>query len=276
MNLIETNFEKTLRICSLEIIVDMLSDFDILYQISKCNKYLNRTMLKESLRLIEFPLSIVCNDSNKIMKSEVQKLYVDNISVKNIISLNIFKKLKKLRMGYYFNQEITTDTFPCNLIDLSLGNHFNFPFRINTLPCQLKQLIFGEKFNKPLIKDSFPNSLTNLTFGYNFDRPIFAGVFPLNLTKLTFGHNFNKNIIEGVFPENLIQLTFGSNFNKAISKESYPCNLEELSFGFQFHQYISNSILPAKLKNIHIWDNKNSQNLSNNKFTNIIKRYYGE
>ncbi|GAM24567.1 hypothetical protein SAMD00019534_077420, partial [Acytostelium subglobosum LB1] len=178
--------------------------------------------------------------------------------------------IKTLTFGKWFNQPITSSTFPTSLISLTFGESFNQPIPPGSLPSSITSLTFGYKFRQEVFVGSLPCSLTSLTFygSYPMDKLVKAGgfppsliklegdichtispgSFPMSLQSLRINNTFNETLTTRILPPSLTSLTLGDAFNKPIDPGALGSTLTSLTFFCHFNQRIIPEMLPQSLQ----------------------------
>lgn len=189
------------------------------------------------------PITTLMFDSNPIISYVLSN---KSVIVDNDLHINLLERLKnlpikKLGLGYYYNQSVKR--LPKTITHLEFGYKFNlsikslksntsitnltldhdFNHNINSLPKNLTNLtINAGKFSKSL--DNLPNTITHLTLGLNFNSVI--DNLPNSITHLTLGKKFNRLIDK--LPNSITHLEFTSGNDKYDIPSSFTQPLDNL------------------------------------------------
>jgi hypothetical protein len=247
--------------------------------------------LPTTLKVLDFSESDYNESIDKILES-LQNLEVLCLAKNyNQPINNIPKTLKKLVLGYSYNNSLDILENIDNLEILELGLKFNQT--LNNLPKKLKKLKFGHKFNQSI--DNFPLSIEELEVNNNFNMSVKHLVnlkifragdlttkfkqpftdFSNTLEVLELGDDFNEDIKE--YPPNLKILKLGkyhkfsiNNYNKPLN--NLPKNLRELYiYSYTFDQYLDNLPESLEILDVRSWIfNRPLDNLPKNLKTLIV------
>ena len=104
---------------------------------------------------------------------------------KNIDGIKIYKKTKKLDLGWRFNQSLDKVLLPEGLTRITLSEDYNKSLDNVKFPSTLKKLVINRNFNLSLDKVNFPNGFEQIEFTSESHKNETAmNSLPLTLKKL--------------------------------------------------------------------------------------------
>ena len=180
------------------------------------------------------------------------------------------KKLRKIILGYDFNQSI--DTFPDHIETITFTPDSSFDQQIIKLPANLKHLSLPLDYQSTIMK--FPNGLIDIEINSNLNGSInylpasvrkiqcnmhFGGkldYLPYSLHTLLFMGALGRNIYINYgnrldkLPYMLSELELPSNYNFVLN--NLPINLQYIDVGIRYNKLIDN--LPPNVKILHFND----------------------
>lgn len=169
-------------------------------------------------------------------KREQILYYNENMKINEELILKIkTNKIKKLKFGNHFNQEI--DNLPDGITHIYFGEMFNQ--QINNLPNTITHIYFGDYYNKPL--NYLPSTIKFIKFGLHYNLTLENLNFELEHISIpTFYENNIKNL------PNIKKLELGMNF---YGKCDIPKSLEYLYIN---NDYDLGNINVKKLKYLYL------------------------
>ncbi|EFA76285.1 hypothetical protein PPL_10047 [Heterostelium album PN500] len=153
----------------------------------------------------------------------------------------------KLKLGQYFNQNITVDLIPRSVEKLYLGESFNVSIKPNVLPKSLKELIFSPFFNRTLQPKSIPESVESITFNGFYSCSIKADILPASVRHLTFKADNCLLQKPGIIPTTVKSMELN---NQRIKEGVIPLSVETLTISIEFFKFNKLKIIPLTINTI--------------------------
>ncbi|EFA80696.1 hypothetical protein PPL_06280 [Heterostelium album PN500] len=151
--------------------------------------------------------------------------------------------LKKLKFGYFFNEDVDRESFPDGIEDIKFEVSFTKSIKPSTLPVSLKKLSFGKGYRAPLVPRSLPPKLEILKY---VSSPITTNILPHTLRVLKFVPISWISVIKEL--PNLEVLHFNDSENQDIVQvdlSEIPKSVTDLAF---LSDYTLTSALPLTIK----------------------------
>lgn len=171
-----------------------------------------RLLLVQDLGSVSWPPALLKLSLNSVITDYC--MYEDSTSASG-----------RLYLGNFFEQPITSISWPASLTHLTLGKDFNQPLTDVELPASLLQLVLGDRFNHPITAVAWPVHLRQLMLGASFNQPITEAVWPIALRSLAFGRILRQPIEEVAWPASLRWLVFSDEFIQPTNADVWPPSL---------------------------------------------------
>ncbi|KAN0004325.1 hypothetical protein ACTFIZ_010469 [Dictyostelium cf. discoideum] len=253
LNFNQTQFQIPITLKTLILNRDFNQKFSKLSNNDNNNNNNNNLSLNK-IENISFGRDYDCLIDETIFSKSIKSIKLSDSFDQVLDDRTLPKTLIFLEFGWTFNQYLKIGDLDglSKLRVLKFGVSFNNQIQCNVLPNSIEKITFGSSFNQPILVNSLPRNLKILKFGSSFNQQILP----------------SSSLSSESLP-NLLKLKFDSSFNQPILPSSLSNSITRLEFrSTHFNQQLSISSLPKNLKYLGIFINNYSTIIENNNNNN--------
>ncbi|KAM9965879.1 hypothetical protein ACTFIR_006059 [Dictyostelium discoideum] len=248
LNFNQNQFQIPITLKTLILNRDFNQNFTNLSNNDNNNKN-NSNLSLNKVENISFGRDYDCLIDERIFSKSIRSIRLSDSFCQELDDKTLPKTLTFLEFGWTFNGNLKIGDLDglTKLRVLKFGVSFNNEIQCNVLPNSIEKITFGSSFNQVILMNSLPRNLRILKFGSSFNQPI----LPFSLSSESL--------------PNLLKLKFDSSFNQPILPSSLSNSITRLEFrSTHFNQQLSISSLPKNLKYLGIFINNYSTIIENN------------